>query len=451
MKGAPPELPGSKTVESPIDRALSLALAGEREAALRWAAGIVQSDPTAPSGLLLAGRLLAEFSRNEVAREAFEVCIGRAIDAGILPLAVAACSDLRRLGQDSDKHLDDIADAFSKQSTRLGDGSAPPPPLRSADDFHPLPSVLTGMALLNKATSIVRDARKAWQEAEDDVVPMVSPQPLFSSIGREGLRHMMEVFEVQTVPKGERVIVQGEEGAEAYIVARGELEVVREQDEGEPLVLARLNNGALFGEMALLSRAPRAASVIACKPSIVLMARKEDLDRVASEQPEVGVELAAYTRKRMVQNLGRTSRVLASVDPEERTALVERFVTRTYEKGENLVVEGEAAKGLHLIASGEVAVVRQDGDETLVIATLTPGDTIGEVSLVLRRTAAADVVAVHPTITLFLPREDFLDLIQHHPLLLAQLYHLAVHRDDETSSIVAQDALLADGDDFVLL
>jgi CRP-like cAMP-binding protein len=95
--------------------------------------------------------------------------------------------------------------------------------------------------------------------------------------------------------------------------------------------------------------------------------------------------------------------------------------------------------------------VRQDGDETLVIAALSPGDTIGEVSLVLRRNAAADVVAVHPTITLFLPKEDFLDLIQHHPLLLAQLYHLAVHRDDETSSIAAQDAVLAEGDDFILL
>ncbi len=279
----------------------------------------------------------------------------------------------------------------------------------------------------------------------------ISPQPLFSSIGREGLRRMIEVFEVQTIPKGEKVIAQGEAGAEAYIVARGELEVVREQEDGEPIVLARLNNGSLFGEMALLSRAPRAASVVACKPSIVLMARKEDLDRVASEQPEVGYELSAYTRRRMVQNLGRTSRVLASVDPNERVALVERFVTRTYEKGDNLVTEGESPKGLHLIASGEVAVVRQDGDETLVIATLTPGDTIGEVSLVLRRAAAADVVAVHPTITLFLEKSDFTELIQGHPLILAQLYHLAVHRDEETSSIAAQDAVMAEGDDFILL
>jgi len=53
---------------------------------------------------------------------------------------------------------------------------------------------------------------------------MIAPQPLFSSIGRDGLRAMIEVFEVSTVPQGTVVIEEGTGGAEAYIVARGELE-----------------------------------------------------------------------------------------------------------------------------------------------------------------------------------------------------------------------------------
>src|SRR6185312_12615897 len=150
---------------------------------------------------------------------------------------------------------------------------------------------------------------------------------------------------------------------EVYIVARGELEVRRDlpepvkDDDGEdvevdsqgngleampeqPITLARLANGALFGEMALLSRAPRAASVVACRPSILLVARRDALEKVALVRPEVGVELAAHCRRRMVANLVRTSRVLVAVNPADRPALVERFETCFFEKGENLISEG---------------------------------------------------------------------------------------------------------------
>jgi cAMP-dependent protein kinase regulator len=452
MRGAPPELPGNKTAESPIDRALALALAGEREAALRWAAALVQHDPASLSGLLLVGRLAAEFGRQELAKESLEICIRRSIDAGILPIAVAACSDLRRLHQDPDRHFEAIAAAFCKESRRLGEASLPPL-LPSSEDFHPLPSVLGGMALLNKTSAIVRDAKKSLDDAlkARTEEPRVPPSPLFSSVSQRALRRMIEVFEVETVPKGARIIEQGAPGAEAYIVARGELEVLRESEQA-PVVLARLSSGAIFGEMALLSRAPRAASVVARKPSLLLRGPKEALDRVAEAEPEIGRELAAHCRRRMVQNLLRTSSVLGAVASSERSGLVDRFVTRAFEKGERLITQGETAQGLYFLASGEVAVVRHEGAEPFVITTLTAGDTVGEVSLVLRRPSSASVVAVHPTISLFLPRESFKALIREQPLLLAQLYELAVKRDEETSEFVAQDDVMsADAEEVIVV
>src|SRR5262249_19371721 len=155
--------------------------------------------------------------------------------------------------------------------------------------------------------------------------------------------------------------------AEAYIVARGELEVRRKDDTdgGRNITLARLTNGALFGEMALLSRAPRAASVVANRPSILLVARREALEAVAEKRPDVGIELAAHCRRRMVANLVRTSKVLLSVAPSERPALVERFETKVFEKNDKLIVDGKDASGLHLIASGEVAVIgREESGES---------------------------------------------------------------------------------------
>jgi cAMP-dependent protein kinase regulator len=137
------------------------------------------------------------------------------------------------------------------------------------------------------------------------------------------------------------------------------------------------------------------------------------------------------------------------VQPEERPALIDRFVTRSFEPDEVLIEQGETAAGLHLIASGEVTVMRAEGDETLVLAELGPGDIVGEVSLVLRKPSTATVAAKHATLCLHLPREDFLELIREHPAILAELYDLAIRRDEETSSIVAQEVL--DVDDNLLI
>jgi CRP-like cAMP-binding protein len=189
---------------------------------------------------------------------------------------------------------------------------------------------------------------------------------------------------------------------------------------------------------------------VATRPSILLVARREALEAVAEARPDVGVELAAHCRRRMVANLARTSPVLVSVPPGERAPLVERFETRIFEKGARLVSEGEDAQGLHLVASGEVAVVAHDGGEPVVLASLPAGETVGEVALVLRRKANADVIAVHPTVTLFLPRDEFLALVQEHPAILHGLYMTAVRRDDETArALDAAPAAVAD--DYVLL
>jgi cAMP-dependent protein kinase regulator len=429
-----------------------LLLADETEAALRWSAAVVEKDPTTPSALVITCRLLERMGRSEAAVEGFGLAVRCAVDAGNLPLAVAAIADLRGLGVDINEHLDQVATAFCQGSPRLQETETPPPPLPHYEGFQPLSSFLTGPALTSKATQILHASTREYEEAAGSELPLVAPLPLFSALPAEALRALLASFEMITVPAGHRVMAEGEEGAEAYIVARGELEVTRKAHEEDvaDTVLARLVNGALFGEMALLSRAPRAASVVATRPSILLVAKRDALEAAAEKRPEVGMELAAHCRRRMVANLGRISPLLMSVPVEERPSLVEGFETRIFEKGDRLVNQGDEAQGLHLVASGEVGVVTHEAGETTVLASLSAGETIGEVALLLRRKANADVIAVHPTVTLFLPKEHFLTVIKEHPAILHGLYLTAVRRDDETMRAL-DSAPAAVADDYVLL
>lgn len=444
----PPVLPGSThTAESPIDRALGLALADEREAALRWVAALVRHDPSMPTALCLAGRLLGELGRHEAARNACSVAIERAVDLENLPLAVAAARELGRFGGDPDPHLDLIASSFCKGSPRLGPGAPPPPPMPAAEPFQPLPSVLTGALLLSKATEIVHEAKRRL--AAEPARPGIAALPLFSALGQGALRALCTAFAPLWIPEGAVVIAQGAASSEAYLVARGELEVRRERG-GEVVPLARLTNGALFGEMALISSAPRAGSVVATRPSIVLGIKREAVEALAEIHPEVAGELGAQCRARMLETLARMSDVLRAMPEADRSALVQRLTARSFDKGELLLTQDERPPGLFLLASGEVAVVRREpGGDPLVLGALGPGEVVGEVETVLRRPASADVIATHPTVALHLPATEFLGVALEHPAVLAQFYQLAVRRDEENRTIMEEEVSVAE--DFVLL
>lgn len=443
MSGASNEKQNER-IDSPIDRALELLISGQHEDALRWTVARLERDPADAVALLVACRLLGVLGENELAIRGLGAVVGLTVQAGNLPIGVAACAELVALGADSSVHLDEIARTFSRGSSRLGPRPVAPPYLGVAEPVVPVEG-----DVLHHAGEVVNGVVAKAEAPPASGQGPVPPQLLFSSLDFSGLRAMIAVFDTAVVPAGEVLIEQGSVGSEAFVVGRGELEVRRRKRDDSEMVLARLGAGALFGEMALLSRAPRAASVVACRPSIVLVARQDALDRVAAEQPQVGMEFAAHCRGRMVANLVTSSTIFSAIKKSARLEVMVRFVTRTFEQGEHLITQGQESDGLHLIASGEVEVMYLEGDEYLHLADLGVGEVVGEMGLVLRRPASANVVAKVPTVTLHLPRDGFQDLIREHPAVLNQLYELAVTRDQETTSLVAREATSAE--DYIVL
>jgi cAMP-dependent protein kinase regulator len=152
----------------------------------------------------------------------------------------------------------------------------------------------------------------------------------------------------------------------------------------------------------------------------------------------------------MIGNLLRHSSILSAIPGPERAELIARFKAQRFEPAAVLVNQGEEASSLYLIASGGVQVRSREADgDRVVLAELGAGEVVGEISLVLRRPATAEVVAIHPTVALTLTREEFHEAIREHPSLLRELYEVAIQRDEETRSIVAQRA--EDATEIILL
>jgi CRP-like cAMP-binding protein len=462
---------------TPFERVLQLHLAGNRDEALRLSIAALTSEPEALHTALLLVEILVAAERTKVSGDAAERLVDRFVRRGDLTGAVSAAEAAQRAGKKAAALHRKIARVFSKESRRVADVSPAPPPLPKDVTIAPELEAMVGDALLGEAERVLGEMVRAKDSyADDRPVPHL---PLFSAMKVRPLERLLACFEVRDVAAGEVIIRQGDEGNEAFVVVRGLLEAIRESPsadagsekdrpekggpepaglEPEPsdpegvdeVRLAAFGPGAIFGEMALVSEAPRAASVRAIAPSRLLVAGREVLEKLAESEPVIGRELGEFCRTRMVANLMRHSAILGAVAPDQRPGLMALFATRTFAEGEMIVRQGEESDGLYLIASGDVQVVSSDSEgDRIVIATLGPGDVVGEISLVLRRPANANVSATTATVALCLSRASFHDAIKEHPTLLTELYELAVKREDETRSVVAQEAV--DLEDVVLL
>ena len=430
---------------STLDDAWAAWMAGQKDDAIRRATAILEADGAQVAAALLLVEALAAAGRKKAAAAGAARLVEGFVRRGDLPRAISAARLGERAGTDPKAAFRAIAGAFGNGSKRLADVAPAPPPLPPKD------AAPTKEHLGLKGEKLFLRAEKALASFTDEAPKdaKVPKLPLFGELSPPGLEQLLGAWELRDLAPGDAAIEEGTEGREAFVVVRGHLRAQRGSGD-DAVILAELGPGALFGEMALVSESPRAASVFAMEPVQLLVASRDALEALAKKTPKIGEQLSQFCRARMVSNLMRHSAILRAVAPADRQTLMDRFESRRFKAGERLVTFEEEATGLFLIASGAVKVVGRDADgDELLVAELGPGDVVGEISLVLRRPATADVIATHHTIALELAREQFHEAIKEHPSLLGELYELATKREEEMRTVVAQETL--DVEEVVLL
>jgi CRP-like cAMP-binding protein len=107
--------------------------------------------------------------------------------------------------------------------------------------------------------------------------------------------------------------------------------------------------------------------------------------------------------------------LFARLEGRQLHRLAELCVPRSYETGEEIVVEGSTGLGLFVITSGTVEVTRGTGEEKVVFAELGSGDLLGEMSLVDDQPRSATVRTLEPTTCLLITRGSFQSLVDREP------------------------------------
>jgi voltage-gated potassium channel len=121
---------------------------------------------------------------------------------------------------------------------------------------------------------------------------MVARVPLFSRLDAASIAGLVAMLRARTVPAGTTIIRKGERGNAMYLIASGGVDV--ESAGGK----VRLEEGDFFGEMALLSREPRSATVTAVRPTDLLVLDADDFLRLVDRLPEIGARVSAVAKGR---------------------------------------------------------------------------------------------------------------------------------------------------------
>lgn len=400
------------------------------ERALALYAAALCSEPDHLDARLRVADCLLALGRVQEAAIVYTILAKHAANLGYPLRAVVAIKVLSALDAQLSSLMRPLAELYSADSKRVGRGARPVPASEDVPLSEEARQLLrnTGEALIQAAVALGKDLSKC-SDRYPEVLP---PIPLLSELTRDDFIAVLETVELVRRPAGARLIAQGDPGASFFLVARGDLEVRREQGDGSLTTLATLGRGAVFGEMALLSRSPRGAHVDTISEADVLELRIEALSTLSSGAANIARALDRFTRERLIMNLIATAPLFKPLDRTQRIDLVRRFVAHEVAAATDLIREGENVPGLYIVLSGAVDVWKRDGDEKVLLATLHAGEVFGEMSLINAAPATATVTAAQRSTVLLLAREYVERLIEKLPSLRAYLEGLGDERAMDT-------------------
>ncbi len=134
-------------------------------------------------------------------------------------------------------------------------------------------------------------------EEEIEVVCFDRIPEIFASLPEEDIELLERSGTYRTIGVGETVFREGDMGDSMFIIKSGKA-LVTVDTGGDPLVVATLEDGDFFGEMALLSRRPRTATVTALGELMVMEIPRDGLKSLVERHPDIPRSLADYFNER---------------------------------------------------------------------------------------------------------------------------------------------------------
>jgi voltage-gated potassium channel len=166
--------------------------------------------------------------------------------------------------------------------------------------------ILSSLLIIALPIGIVATAFASEIHRRDFVVTwsMVARVPLFAGLSAADIADISRLLRAQTVEAGTMIVRRGESGDSMYFVGNGEVEVELPRER------VRLGAGDFFGEVAVLGRTRRMATVTALTRTNLLILDAQDLEALMDREQRIAERIHAAMRGRRTS--GQPGDIVAS-------------------------------------------------------------------------------------------------------------------------------------------
>lgn len=174
---------------------------------------------------------------------------------------------------------------------------------------------LAGIALPHARQDITFSRAREVTDDRQRRVALLGQVAMFEALPGDVLGRLAEDMLVRCATAGDDVVIAGEDGRSLFVLVEGLLEV----RDGAGGALARLGPGDVFGEMSLLTGAPRSATVAAVTEATLFEITDDQLRPILQARPELAASLGAIVAERQQANYAQTL-VMAAGEAEHDAA-----------------------------------------------------------------------------------------------------------------------------------
>jgi CRP-like cAMP-binding protein len=306
------------------------------------------------------------------------------------------------------------------------------------DDWNPTgsPEDLAAARALCLPTAADSAGRRnsASDERGTSLRNQLANTPLLGELDSASLHTLISRVRVVLLEEGQILFRQGDAANSLYVIVEGAVVPIAEGERRRKLAV--LERGEFFGEIGLMTKQPRNATIEAIVDTKLLAIDRRVLWDLIAKQPSVAKGILRFLRARLIDRQIRTNLFFAAFAHAEREAVARQFRLLEVKDGTRVVEEGKPADGLFVVLSGSLACVDRERDKE--VGKFGLGDVFGGISLLEGQSVGHDVIARGKCWLVVLDEGRFRRILASNPRLARVVRRLAREAQpaDGPSSVV---------------
>eukprot|EP00439_Symbiodinium_sp_Y106_P075123 s1348_g14.t2 len=283
--------------------------------------------------------------------------------------AAAAPAEEEEEEEDDDDDCDEIPESFRKSEESMGKTRTSV----SAEAY----------GTWNQKKAFTPPDHPKTDEQKQRLKQTLSKSFMFSSLEDKDMTTILGAMKECKFAAGQKVINEGDNGDFLFVIEKGQLECIKASN-GEDKVVKTVNEGDVFGELALLYNCPRAASVVAKDECICWELDRESFNYIVKD--------AAVARRNKYDEFLQSVTLLASLEAYERSQIADALKPEKFQKGDCIVKQDDPGDKFYIVEEGTLYALKDIEGSSKRVMDYKVGDYFGELALLKNLPRAASVI-----------------------------------------------------------